>query len=163
VMWTGLVWLRIGTGGELLWIRYWTFGFHEMLGNYRVASQTVLSSIELVVFSALQLYNALSRCGLQSLTGEDAANYMTVHNPTNARRRGKLNTTHVTARQFARSCPRATVFTWFRCKHHNICSIYSNSHCLHPIDFISFSISYQSFQWMFSKMFPNHNCVFDLI
>jgi hypothetical protein len=35
--WTGLVWLRIGTGGELLWIRYWTFGFHEMLGNYRVA------------------------------------------------------------------------------------------------------------------------------
>jgi hypothetical protein len=22
VMWTGLVWLRIGTGGELLWIRY---------------------------------------------------------------------------------------------------------------------------------------------
>jgi hypothetical protein len=37
VMWTGLVWLRIGTGGELLRIRYWTFGFHEMLGNYRVA------------------------------------------------------------------------------------------------------------------------------
>jgi hypothetical protein len=33
VMWTGLVWLRIGTGGELLWIRYWTFGFHEMLGK----------------------------------------------------------------------------------------------------------------------------------
>jgi hypothetical protein len=27
----------LGTGGELLWIRYWTFGFHEMLGNYRVA------------------------------------------------------------------------------------------------------------------------------
>jgi hypothetical protein len=22
VMWTGLVWLRIGTGGEILWIRY---------------------------------------------------------------------------------------------------------------------------------------------
>jgi hypothetical protein len=35
-MWTGLVWLRIGTGGELLWTRYWTFGFHEMLGNYYV-------------------------------------------------------------------------------------------------------------------------------
>jgi hypothetical protein len=35
-----------------LWIRYWTFGFHEMLGNYRVvwhlvASRVVLSSIEL--------------------------------------------------------------------------------------------------------------------
>jgi hypothetical protein len=38
VMWTGLVWLRIGTGGELLWIQYWTFEFHKMLGNYRVAS-----------------------------------------------------------------------------------------------------------------------------
>jgi hypothetical protein len=37
VMWTGLVWLRIGTGGELWWIRYWTFGFHKMLGNYRVS------------------------------------------------------------------------------------------------------------------------------
>jgi hypothetical protein len=37
VMWTGLVWLRIGTGGELLGIRYSTFGFHEMLENYRVA------------------------------------------------------------------------------------------------------------------------------
>jgi hypothetical protein len=48
VDWTGLVWLRIGTGGELLWIRYWTFGFHEMLGNYRVASGVVLSSIQLV-------------------------------------------------------------------------------------------------------------------
>jgi hypothetical protein len=49
VMWTGLVWLRIGTGGELLWIRYWTFWFHEMLGNLRVASRVVLSPIELVV------------------------------------------------------------------------------------------------------------------
>jgi hypothetical protein len=54
VMWTGLVWLRIGTCGELLWIRYWTFGFLEMLGNYRmawhlVASRVVLSSIELVI------------------------------------------------------------------------------------------------------------------
>jgi hypothetical protein len=37
VMWTGLVWLRIWTSGELLRIRYWSFEFHEMLGNYRVA------------------------------------------------------------------------------------------------------------------------------
>jgi hypothetical protein len=37
VIWTGLVWLKIGTGGKLLWIRYWTYGFHEMPGNYRVA------------------------------------------------------------------------------------------------------------------------------
>jgi hypothetical protein len=38
----GLVWLRIGTGGEL-------FGFHEMLGDCQVASRVVLSSIELVI------------------------------------------------------------------------------------------------------------------
>jgi hypothetical protein len=36
-----------------LWIRYWTFGFHKMLGNYRVSKQlgvsrVVLSSVELV-------------------------------------------------------------------------------------------------------------------
>jgi hypothetical protein len=33
VLWTGLVWLRIGTGGELLWTRQWTFVFHKMLGT----------------------------------------------------------------------------------------------------------------------------------
>jgi hypothetical protein len=60
VMWTGLVWLRIGTGGELLSIRYWTFGFHEMLGNYREASWVVLSSIELD-FSLRQYCNAKER------------------------------------------------------------------------------------------------------
>jgi hypothetical protein len=43
VLWTGLVWLRIGTGGEL----------NKILGNYRVAaqlvaSQVVLSSTELI-------------------------------------------------------------------------------------------------------------------
>jgi hypothetical protein len=37
VVWTGFVWLRIGTSGELFWIRYWISRFHEMLGNYRVA------------------------------------------------------------------------------------------------------------------------------
>jgi hypothetical protein len=51
-MWTGLVLLRIGTSGELLWIRYWNFGLHKMLRNYRVfkqlgISRVVLSSMEL--------------------------------------------------------------------------------------------------------------------
>jgi hypothetical protein len=54
-MWTGLVWLRIGTGGEFLWIRYRTFGFHEMLGNYLVASRVVFSSIELVICTLILL------------------------------------------------------------------------------------------------------------
>jgi hypothetical protein len=31
--WTGSIWLRIGTGGGLLWMRLWTFGFHKMRGN----------------------------------------------------------------------------------------------------------------------------------
>jgi hypothetical protein len=54
VGWGDVDWIGLAqAGGELLWIRCWTFGFHEMLGNYRVvqhlvASQVVLSSIELV-------------------------------------------------------------------------------------------------------------------
>jgi hypothetical protein len=32
MLWTGLVWLRIGTVGELLWTRWWNCGFHRMLG-----------------------------------------------------------------------------------------------------------------------------------
>jgi hypothetical protein len=32
-----LVWLRTGTGWELLWIRYSTFRFHKMLGKYPVS------------------------------------------------------------------------------------------------------------------------------
>jgi hypothetical protein len=47
VDWIGLA--KVWTGGELLWIRYWTFGFQKMLGNYRVASRVVLNSIELVI------------------------------------------------------------------------------------------------------------------
>jgi hypothetical protein len=35
--WTGLIWLRIGTGGGLLWIRWWTFGSHKMRGVSWVA------------------------------------------------------------------------------------------------------------------------------
>jgi hypothetical protein len=53
---TGLVWLRIGTGGEISWIRYWTFEFHKPLGNYRVSKQlgisrVMLSSMELVIYT----------------------------------------------------------------------------------------------------------------
>jgi hypothetical protein len=55
-MWTGLVWLRIGTGGELLWIRYWTFGIHKMLGNYRVSKQLGISE---VVLSCMDLVKIL--------------------------------------------------------------------------------------------------------
>jgi hypothetical protein len=28
--WSGFTWLRIRTGGGLLWMRQWNFGFHKM-------------------------------------------------------------------------------------------------------------------------------------
>jgi hypothetical protein len=51
--WTGLIWLKIGTGGGHLWMRLWTFGFHKMWGiswvaEELVASQEGLCSLELI-------------------------------------------------------------------------------------------------------------------
>jgi hypothetical protein len=48
-----LSWLRIGTGGGLLWMRWWTFGFHKMQGiswlaGRLLASREGLCSMELV-------------------------------------------------------------------------------------------------------------------
>jgi hypothetical protein len=39
MVWIGLIWLRIGTSGGLLWPRYWIFGFHKMPGSSWVAAQ----------------------------------------------------------------------------------------------------------------------------
>jgi hypothetical protein len=39
----GLIWLRIGTSGGLLWTRLWTFGFLEMLRSSWVAAQLAAS------------------------------------------------------------------------------------------------------------------------
>jgi hypothetical protein len=58
-MWTGLVWLRIGAGVELLWIRYWTLGFHKMLQNYRVSKQQGISR---VVLSSMELVSYVRHC-----------------------------------------------------------------------------------------------------
>jgi hypothetical protein len=46
-LWTGFIWLRIGTVGELLSTLYWTIGFHKTLGIYRVAAQLVASRVVL--------------------------------------------------------------------------------------------------------------------
>jgi hypothetical protein len=43
VEWIGWIWLRIGTSGGLLWTRYWTFGFHKMLGSSWGAAQLTAS------------------------------------------------------------------------------------------------------------------------
>jgi hypothetical protein len=55
VEWIELIWLRIGTSGGLLWTRYWTFGFHKMLGSSSGAAQSAapqegLSSVSKCVF-----------------------------------------------------------------------------------------------------------------
>jgi hypothetical protein len=42
-MWIGLIWLRIGTSGGLLWTRWWTFEFHKMLRISWMAAQLAAS------------------------------------------------------------------------------------------------------------------------
>jgi hypothetical protein len=49
----GLIWLRIGRSGGLLWMRQWTFMFNKMLGSSVVAAQpetfrVVLSSLSVI-------------------------------------------------------------------------------------------------------------------
>ena len=49
--WTGLIWLRTGTGGGHLYMRQWTFGFRKLWGiswlaENRLASQEGLRSME---------------------------------------------------------------------------------------------------------------------
>jgi hypothetical protein len=53
-VWTGFIWLRIGTSGALLRTRQWTFGFHKRWGiswlaEWLSASQEGLCSRELVI------------------------------------------------------------------------------------------------------------------
>jgi hypothetical protein len=45
--WTWSVWLRIGTGGGLLWMWQWTFGFHKMWGISWLAENRLVSEEEL--------------------------------------------------------------------------------------------------------------------
>jgi hypothetical protein len=37
----GFIWLGIGIRGGLLWIRWWTFGFHKMRGISRLAERNL--------------------------------------------------------------------------------------------------------------------------
>ena len=43
VAWTGLIWLRIGTYGGLLWMHLWNVGLHKMRGISRPAEDLLLS------------------------------------------------------------------------------------------------------------------------
>jgi hypothetical protein len=42
--WAWLFWLRRGTGGEVLWIRFCTIGLHKMRGNFLTSWQPVIFS-----------------------------------------------------------------------------------------------------------------------
>jgi hypothetical protein len=63
--WSGLVWLRTGTGGRHLWMRRRIFGFHKMKGissldEDQLASQEGLYIMELFpLFHVLQTYRFL--------------------------------------------------------------------------------------------------------
>jgi hypothetical protein len=56
MVWTGSIWLGIGTSGGLLWTLWWTFGFHKMLGSSRIASQLAASQEGLSSVSKLMEY-----------------------------------------------------------------------------------------------------------
>jgi hypothetical protein len=43
VVWTGFIWLRLWTRGELLWKRQWTFEFHKILVNSWIAERLMAS------------------------------------------------------------------------------------------------------------------------
>jgi hypothetical protein len=51
---TGFGWLRIGSSGGLLWIRWWTFGFHKKAGYF-------LTSRATISFSNNILYRGVSK------------------------------------------------------------------------------------------------------
>jgi hypothetical protein len=50
-LWNGSSWLRIGTGGGHLWMRYWTFGFHKMRGISWLAANWLASQEGLAVWT----------------------------------------------------------------------------------------------------------------
>jgi hypothetical protein len=54
----GWIGLAQGTGGELLWTWWWTFGFHKMLGNNWVAAQPIASRVVLSYTQLLRYINS---------------------------------------------------------------------------------------------------------
>ena len=61
-MWTGSSWLRIGTGGRHLWMRYWTFGFHTMRGNSWLAENRLAYQEGLCCMACKSKERAVHNC-----------------------------------------------------------------------------------------------------
>jgi hypothetical protein len=62
-MWTGFIWLRIGTSGGILWTRWWKFGLHKRRGiswlaKWLLVSLEGLCSMELVSYLVIWTRNA---------------------------------------------------------------------------------------------------------
>jgi hypothetical protein len=55
-VWTGLIWLRIGTSGGLLWRRWWTLGFHKIRGIFWLTEEQLPSKKECTALSYRQIY-----------------------------------------------------------------------------------------------------------
>jgi hypothetical protein len=66
----GSIWLRIGTGGGLMWTRWWTSGFHNMLGSSRAAAQLAASQEGLSSMSewVSERYSILAACILPCIS-----------------------------------------------------------------------------------------------
>lgn len=69
-VWTGFIWVVIGTSGGLLWILQWTFGFHKGLSNwiFRMFWRgTLLHGVYYYFLKHQQgeVYWTVSKCGIQ--------------------------------------------------------------------------------------------------
>jgi len=64
--WTGLSWLRTGMGGRLLWMLWWTFGFHKMWRIYRLAEDLLASHEQLCSMELFGMHIPFVIIGFQS-------------------------------------------------------------------------------------------------
>ena len=58
---TGWSWLRIGTDGGHLWIRWWTFGFHKVRGISWLAAEPVSFSRRILLHGVSKCQNVPNR------------------------------------------------------------------------------------------------------
>jgi hypothetical protein len=62
-VWTGFIWLRIGTVGWSLWTLKWTFGFHKTQGTSWLAERLLASQVELCSMESTAIEGGLKYAG----------------------------------------------------------------------------------------------------
>jgi hypothetical protein len=72
MMWIGWIWLRIQISGGLLWIRYWTSGFHKMLRSSSCLKLSTWRTERLIVElgETESLDTAVSNCSILPIPQE---------------------------------------------------------------------------------------------